>query len=242
MKGMLHAIKQQFQVELIGLVYGIVILAGVSIAGIILMYILANVIDDKEFWIAMGALLGAIGIALYMLVMMGASIGYDFNMQISLGCTRRHFFVSYYVVNASFAVLYVMGLMGIYRIEKGLAAALYSDLDCALDFWPILVRGGIPIAFLIIAVGGFAGALVMRFGMKAFWVMWAIWMFAFLGVPNISNLTESAPDSVLGRIGIQAGLLIQSVSVELWITAGVLTGIVSLAGTWLIIRRQRVTF
>lgn len=238
---MLHAIKQQFFVEWSGWVAGLATLLAASGGGMLMMYMIVKFSDEKEYWVATGTILGAAMLAIYILIMIGAGIAFNFNLEVSMGCTRRHFLVSFYIVNILFSITLVLVLLGVYKLESAVAAVLYPDLEMALNLWPYLIRGGIPAVLFIITVAGFCGGLVMRFGMRAFWVIWAIWMFGFLGVPNLSNVTRDAPDSLLGRIGTQSWQLIASVPAEVWIVLAVIVSVACFAGTWLIVRKQQVT-
>lgn len=238
---MLQAIKRQFVIELSGWLWGIVTLLATSASGMFMMSMIAKFSDENECWYATGTIMGAAILVIYILIMIGAGIGFDFNLEVSMGCTRRHFFGSFYIVNGLFCVIFVFAVMGVYAIENALAAVLYPDMENGLDILPYIVRGGIPVVLLAITVAGLAGALVMRFGMRAFWVIWVIWMLAFLGVPNICNTVADAPDSFLGRIGARSWQLIASIPIEIWLVVAALASLLSLAGTWLIIRRQQVT-
>lgn len=117
---------------------------------------------------------------------------------------------------------------------------MYPELTCEVDFLPYLLKWGIPVIAALCILGIFCSILIMHFGKKAFWVLWVIWMFACVGLPQISEAAEEAPNSLLGRIGIGAAKLFMGIPVQVLI--GTLTGIcvLCLILSWIYIRKQEV--
>ena len=90
-------------------------------------------------------------------------------------------------------------------------------------------------------IGGFSGSLVMRFGQKAFWAVWAVWMLLCIGTPRIIDAAKDAPQSLFGMIGKGVLQILNVLPVDGWIIAGTAASLLCCIGSWLMLRRQQVT-
>ena len=132
-------------------------------------------------------------------------------------------------------------LIGLNALENTLLRTVYAGLTEEINFLPYLIRWAVPAAAVLTVIGGFCGALLLRFGRKAFWIMWALWMFGCIGIPGISDAVIEKPESFYGQIGIAAGNILSQISVQTW---GMILGAVSIGamiGMWIIIRKQQVS-
>lgn len=92
----------------------------------------------------------------------------------------------------------------------------------------------------IIFLCGFMGTLILRYGKKAFWVFWVIWMFCFIVLPRIHDAAEEAPASLFGRIGNAVIGTFTGMTLNVIIGIAAVLSILSLAGSWMYLRKQQV--
>ena len=118
---------------------------------------------------------------------------------------------------------------------------IYPDVEKEMELLPWLLKAGIAAALALATAGAFCGALVLRFGKKAFWGLWFLWMFGFLGVPAISDAVEEAPESFFGMLGQQASEIFRRMPVNAWLLLGAAAVLLCIGGSWLLLRKQQVT-
>lgn len=236
---MIQTIKKQFQVQWRDWLWEFASSFIAWMAGFGMLHLIMA--DDGTSWLAVGTLLGGVIAGIVSLLVSVFSLGILFNTQVGMGCTRRRFFISYYLVGCTMNLLLVLFLILLCAVESALCARIYPGMGTEFDLMPWLWKAGIPAALAIPAAGGFCGALILRFGKKAFWALWCVWMFVFLGVPNISNAVEDAPSSFFGMLGRQAMRAFGAVPASAWILLGAAAVLLCFGGSWLLLRRQQVT-
>lgn len=238
---MLRLIRKQLRAQGTDVIWGPVIMLAVGIIGLCIMFAMMKFdIADGE-WFCLGTMMGGIVAVFYGFIWISAGIGFYFNMEVAMGCSRKEFFFSYYltgfVMNGIYAVILVLMCM----IEDALGRMLYPGMENEIDLLSYIIRGGIPVAVSLTVIGGFCGTLVLRFGKKAFWILWTIWMVLCLGGPRISDAMSDAPDSAFGKIGAAVEVLWESVSVNIWIMFGAAVVMVCGVADFMMLRRQQVT-
>ena len=159
-------------------------------------------------------------------VMMGMfGMGNYFNWHVGLGRTRKSFFICDLITEACFMLSLV---------EGGILKAFYASYtEEGKSLWGPWLFWIIPVFAVVLAVvREFTGSILMRFGKKAFWVMWALWMLICL-LPGNKN-------GVIGEMirKVMAGIV--GVSVTGWAVMGAALVILLSAVSWLIIRKQAV--
>lgn len=238
---MISTIKKQIAVTWRDWLVMSAILLGCAVFGKILFAITAYFDKETVSYFPLATVLISIVAVMYGGIMAAVQISMCFNIEVAMGCTRKHYFCSFYI--ASFVgnlISYVL-ILGVNVLENAMNKTLYPTWASEIDTLPYILKWGIPALVLVTIIGGLCGTLMMRFGKIAFWIMWAIWMIGCIGGPQISDAVEEAPDSVYGRIGLAIGAGLSLVPVNAWICVGVLAGVLSLAGAWFIIRKQQVT-
>lgn len=163
------------------------------------------------------------------------------NLEAAMGCTRKDFFLSYYLTGFLVNIVYVILLAVICMAENSIGKILYPDMINVIDLLSCIIRWGIPAAVALTVIGGFCGTLVLRFGKKAFWVMWAIWMIVCLGGPRAAEAVSESPDSLFGKMGLAIEMLVERVPLNLWILLAIVLVLACGIGNYLMIRRQQVS-
>lgn len=237
---MVKSIKKQFKILWDSLLWEVVFVLGSSLIGFLVMYVLL-LYPDKETvsYFPLGTVLGCLVSAIYCFTMAVGMQTY-FNIEISMGCTRKEFFWSYFAVTVIGNIFCILFLMGICTVENTIYAAAYPNLRNEINIIPYLFKFGIPAAAGVSMIGVFCCALLMKFGRKAFWILWFLWMFSFLGLPRIADAVEEAPHSIFGQIGSVAAGIMRSVPGNIWFMVVAMLCLVSFALSFLFIRKQQV--
>lgn len=238
---MIQAIKKQFQVQLADWLWIVLVIIGANVFGQILHLVIIKTDETAETSFAMGTFFALVVTLIVLLITAFSQLGTYFNVEISMGFTRLHFFISYYVFCVIFSLAGVLAVMLINLLENRILEIAYPSLPNEIYFMPYLIKYGFPAAVLLPIVAIFCGVLMLRFGRKVFWVIWVIYMLAALGIPTIMDHAETAPESLYGRIGIMCIGLFEKIPVNVWVCLGIVLVIVSFAGSWLLLRKQQVT-
>lgn len=238
---MLEAIKKQIRVQWDAWVLGIVIVLVGVLFGIILLGLVVRFDEDTTTCFQLGTLMGMILAVFYSGLVVIGLMQFYFNLEVSMRCTRKEFFVSYFVLSFLENLVNLVILIGVAIGENKLYPVFYPALDCEYNFLPVLLKAGVPAALAVPMVAGLCGALILRYGKKAGWTFWGVWMFACIGGPKILDASVDAPDSLFGRLGNGIMRMVQTVPIAAWIGIAAVFSIGCLIASYLLIRKQAVT-
>lgn len=210
---------------------------GSYVFGIIVMMIIrANTMEENEC-VTLGMLIAMAALVFIHFFGIIFSFVGEFNMAISMGATRRAYVGSYALFNmAELAglelLLFVLG-----KIELALMRVIYPQCEIILDVtqyfqWKYLLA--VIVGMTVVEL--FLGAVILRFGMKAFWVVWAIWMFLTLVPAKLSENEVMA--AKMHQLGEQIGL--ENI-VQYLFAAGVVAAVIMAVLGWNFLKKQRVT-
>ena len=158
-------------------------------------------------------------------------------MAISLGATRKSFVAGYALFNLlEIAVLeleiVVFGVVEKLFLENAFPQAV-MEIDLTNFFtWNYL--SGVLVVFT--AVEMFFGAVILKYGMKAFGVLWALWMLITLVPMNIEKNEKLS--GALESLGVILGEKITSQGIAALV---IIATIIIVMIMWKILRKQRVT-
>lgn len=209
--------------------------------GIILFQIIMRTDRDVDSYFATGTVVGGCALALFIVIILAVQISIHFNLEISMGFTRKYFGISYFTVSYVGCLLNVGFLTVLNLAENSFLKMLYPGWSNEVNLQPYLIRWGALAALVLTVLGSFCGILLMRFGRKAFWTLWVLWMAGCLGIPRITDAMEDAPGSLFGKIGNAAAGFVGSIPLQNWVIFAVCASIAGLAASYLLIRRQQVT-
>ena len=209
---------------------------GGYVFGIIVMMIIRANIVEKEC-VTLGMLIGMIILVFMHFFGITFSFVGEFNMALSMGATRKSFVGSYALFNmvelaGLELLLFVLG-----KIELALISVIYPQCEIILDVtqyfqWKYLLE--VIVGMTVVEL--FLGAVILRFGMKAFWVVWAIWMFLTLVPVKLSENEVMA--AKMHQLGEQIGL--ENI-VQYLFAAGVVAAVIMAVLGWNLLKKQRVT-
>lgn len=202
---------------------------------IVMMIILANTVEKE--CVTLGMLIGMIILVFMHFFGITFSFVGEFNMALSMGATRKSFVGSYALFNmvelaGLELLLFVLG-----KIELALISVIYPQCEIILDVtqyfqWKYLLA--VIVGMTVVEL--FLGAVILRFGMKAFWVVWAIWMFLTLVPAKLSENEVMA--AKMHQLGEQIGL--ENI-VQYLFAAGVVAAVIMAVLGWNFLKKQRVT-
>ena len=99
----------------------------------------------------------------------------------------------------------------------------------------------IPVLLLLGAMQLVAGCCILKFGKKAFWVMWAAWMVLCIVPGRICDILEKNPHGKVANMINSIGGFFQSVSMPVVNVVIMFITVACLTAAWLMARRQQVT-
>ncbi len=233
---MIQVIKKQLQVLWRDWLWELLAVLVIWLIGFGIQHLI--IADNATSWVTLGTMLAAVIEAIISLFTGVISMGICFNLQVAMGCTRKRFFVSFYLANVIKNLLITLLLLFLCAVETGLCKWIYSGMGSELNLSLWILKLGVPIILAVSAVGSLCGAILLRFRRKGFWVLWFLWMFTFVGVPRIMG----APDGTLfGELAGWISRTAQAVPVNGWILAGTAGILLCIAGSWGMLRKQQVT-
>ena len=165
-------------------------------------------------------------------------MGAYFNWHVGFGRTRKSFFICDMATEFCWNLLSLIIIWGLSFAEGGILKLFYGPYKEEIKaLWGIWFGCMIPVlALLLVLMRELTGTLIMRFGNKAFWVMWALWMIICLVPGKIKSFKTSA----LGKLIEKITVWIIGMSVTGWIIMGIVLVILIMAVSWMLMRKQMV--
>lgn len=164
-----------------------------------------------------------------------------FQYQVAFGMTRKRFLCYDVMVSFLWNLIGLLLVCGLYFAEGGILKTFFAPYP-EKNIWSMLPLASrclylIFIPVLLTALRELLGSLVMRFGNKAFWVIWAFWMLACILPGRISDMVKAGKmptvfNDLAGRIA--------DIPSPAWGIMGVVLVTVSFLIAWRIIRKQAV--
>lgn len=212
--------------------YGAILLAGYLLGLVLGVFLLRG--EGK--YMTLGTLMAAaFAVFVHFLGSMFSFLG-EFNMGISMGTTRKELVRSYALFLFVQILLLEIVLVLFGMAEKAMLARMMPQGELRFDLTAYMKPGYLlAIAAVMMVAEIFSGAVLLRFGMKAFWVLWAAWMLAAVLLPRL--LDNGMLSAWWNRLGLVFGGHMTAAGV--W--TAVLAVAVVLAGiSWGILRKQKV--
>lgn len=213
------------------------------VAGFVLGRLIALVVElvshEKE-WVPLGALLAAFGLlAIFFTVAMQFVMG--LNHAILMSRTRIGFMIGNYLMGMLVLLLGLLLMIALGWMEYVTASTADAQLlgifrkIAAVLLHPLFLIG-FPVCGVIFA--DFIGALLARYGKRAGWTLWAIWMLGSLVLPRMAE-ASSGKDTLLTRAGQALGKLLSQLTPTALVITGVLCTVAALAGTVAMTRKKK---
>lgn len=218
------------------------LIAGMGVFGIVLYQIILTLAKSaRDAYVPLGTILAGFTATIFVFALIMTQFSIYFNIQISMGCTRKRFFVSFFAGSLFWSLAGYVTVLLVCLAENALNGSLHPQIPVKVNVFPYILRWGAPVMLLLTAVSVLLGAVLLRFGRRAYWIMFALWMILCIGFPRVMEAVDEAPDSVFGKLGNGIIDFVLSVPAGTWgivMAAAVAAG---LAGAYVLIRRQQVT-
>ena len=212
------------------------IMLGGFVLGFVILLIIVNQSGENESATA-GTMIAVILLLFVHFFSTIISFVGEFNTAVSMGATRKNFVISYAIFNMIEITVLETGLFILGNLEKTVINQLFPGIRFEIDMteffaWKYMAGGVIEFTILEI----FFAAVLLRFGMKAFWVLWAIWMLGALLPGNISHNEKLSKEFT--KIGLMLGGKITSTGI--FVCVAFVLFVIAVIG-WRILRKQQVT-
>lgn len=204
--------------------------------GLIVVFIVMNVAKENTCATA-GTMLAVIVFALMHLWGISFSFIGDFNMAVSMGVTRKSFAAGYALFNLLEIAVLELEIVVFGVLEKFLLKTAFPQAAVEADmtnFFTWNYLSGVVVVFTTVEM--FFGAVILRYGMKVLWILWAVWMIICLVPMNIAKNEKLSGE--LAKLGLFLGGKFTPQGIVALVIA--LTIVIAVI-TWNILRKQRVT-
>lgn len=243
---MLEAVKRQLKST-----YDYAILSYVMsilgfLAAMVMWLVLRGVLRKEAQYVPLGTImaLGLCGLCILFSQIFQTKL--LFALEISMGSTRRIFFLSYLLVqalyNAGNYILLVLLILLEKKTRPFLVAHNVAAGKKAELIWSWTIRYGFPALLVFTIVSILFGTLWMYFGKVVGVILWTLWMAFCLGGPNIADAITDAPNSILGKVGLGIAGMISFFSGATGMIVGIVIVIAVLVIIYCMMQRQAVQF
>ena len=223
-----------------------VIVSVVMIAGGVIDYFLYSG-STSETVVEIGIIMAIASYVLYELIFEGIGLGQIFNNSLAMGVTRKRLFPSYVILCIMKNTIGLLIIIVLGAAERFYCRRAFPD-NAKEDVYMVLFTGRglfitISLMFLVSIIAVFVGALILRFGKKAFWPLWAVWMMACLLPGKLGKVID--PDGEISNmLGKNVHMFLNAdVFLPVWsIIFLALCGVFYLITYKVIIKKQSVTF
>lgn len=166
----------------------------------------------------------------------------NYNMAVGMGAVRKSYIPSYYLVNLIFVVIEYGVVVITHFIESAQINYLYPTVEKEAGVERFLFsQYTIPVLLLLSVIPLLAGCCILKFGKKAFWVLWVVYMSLCILPGRIEEALENNPNGKVANVINAVTEFFESVSVSSVNVAILLLTVGGLAVIWLMARKQRVT-
>jgi len=238
---MLNMIKKQFKLRKEEIVLAGIIECVTFILGMIMLVIIVRFDDTIDKVFELGSIIAFCASLFTTFIMVFATFGVSFNNAICMGRTRKAYVTSYVTVTICMTCSIIIIAFLFTIVEKALCTVIYPNYVfeyVALNhITPLII---VAVILVEVIVPMFIGTLLARYGMKAFWIMWVIWMFGFTVLPRMISNIDINDNSVIGNIGNKLVSELGGISIASWYTVGGILLILMFVTTINLIRKQGV--
>lgn len=243
---MLEAVKRQLKLTYDNAILSYVMSILGFLAAMVMWVVLRSVLREEAQYIPLGTImaLGLCGLCILFTQLFQIKLMFD--LEISMGSTRRTFFLSYLLVQLLYNVgNYILMLLLILLEKKTRPFLITQDIAVgkkAEQIWSWTIRYGFPALLVFTILSVLCGTLLMYFGKIAGTILWVLWMAICLGGPNIADAITEAPNSVLGKIGLGIAGVMSFFSGITGVIAGIIIIVAVLTAIYRMIQSAAVKF
>lgn len=219
----LNMIKKNLIVELKDIFTFIVIPFAGGLFGMVISTIVFFA-SGREFYMELSSFMVMIVGIFCLLFAWGFSERNSFTLAVTMGVTRKNYFLSRYVVLLLQIIFTLAAMALMIGVDKLMfPGAEHGSMLNLTDISPVTV---IVVCLIFPVFSMFMGMLYLRFDRKFFWGIWAVWMLGSLGIPRAMTAMSDRPDSAIAKIGFFFKDIITASDWKLGVTGVVVLAIV----------------
>ena len=212
-----QSVKKEIQVERDSFWQFPLVVAGLWVFGMVLGLIITFASGENEEFVPMGFILALVG-AVISIFFVGAQMHMGFKLAVGMGTTRKSYLGSYYAVSFLLCLeCYVVAVCTI-LLDKAIWALGFSHMKflfslpdyVPLFWWPIILVAAAAVSAL---AGAFFAALIYKWGQKAFWILWSVWMIGFVLLPQLASRWK---DTAVAKFVFSIGGLLGAIPLWGW--------------------------
>lgn len=235
----MNALKKEFCVVKYNFLQMVLITLGIYVLGTAVSIGIVRLTDSTEY-ISVGLILAFVGSFICALVA-GAQLYVGFDMAVGMSVSRKRYFATSYTSNyvlilVCFAVTGVLAIFDKFFAKVVAPTAEYIMDVSALGFVNYILLA-LFVSIVLTAGAMFVGALLHKWGKKAFWTLWVLWMVACIGLPQIADRQKNNP--IFIAIGNFFSQLFQMRAWQ-WCTLSVVSAGLLTVISWLVLRKEKV--
>lgn len=166
-----------------------------------------------------------------------AFLCYYFRFQIPMGITRKQFLASYYIVSFMEIAIGFLITLFLCWVDNKTNAYFYPVFTCEADILPWVLKYGMILATVVMLAAVFCGTLILKYGKKAGWILWALWMIGCFTLPRMSDAAPNTPAYLL-KTAVQRFIHFLPSPLRIFLVAAAM--IICIICSWLLLRRQQI--
>lgn len=198
---MLKLAKREFLLNFDGLWQSALIVGGAWLLGEIIFFCIVYFTREQEYF-PLATLMACITLTLCLVLFPAYYFSCGYEQALSMGCSRRRFLLGMSLALVGQIVCYLALVCvlaaaeyGLFRLlcPRGFASAELAELAALGQYWWALLL--LPLE--VLCVGLLLGALVQRWGRRALWGLWGVYMAVVLLGAFAPELVSGAPRDTL---------------------------------------------
>jgi len=218
---MLNMIKKQFKLRKEEIVLAGIVECVTFVLGMVIMALIVKYDNTTNKVFELGSIIAFSTPLFTTFIMIMATFGMGFNNAISMGRTRKSFVTAYTIVTLCITCAIVIVAFLFSVVEKLLYTFIYPnyvfEYTAVNHVTPMII---VAVVLIEVIMPMFVGTLLAKYGMKAFWIMWAFWMFGFTILPRMIKTIYLKDNSVLGDIERHLASVLGGISIASWYAIG----------------------
>lgn len=206
---------------------------GCWLIGLLLAIFIGSHTEIEEGMILAGTLVAMI--IMFIVHFLGTAFSFvvDFNLAVFMGAVRKRYVPAYglFTMAELAGIMLFIVLMG--HLEKGILQGMFPERVLDLDLTLYM-----DLKVCLVAIVGmtvlelFTGSLILCFGWKSLWGIWALWMLVSV-VPGTLVQNERIKNEMVALAGRITGGTVAAIAILLCLLLA--------TASWGMLRRQRVT-
>ena len=209
--------------------------AGFFAFGVAMVLLINHFFNDDPSYGCMGAMRAGIGV--FAGVVAGGTGSARFRLSVMMGQSRRSFLLWDTLITACKAAVGWLVAWGLYHLEIALYSVLYPGFANELSLMPFFTWPAFGAVVLAVCTLDLAiGAIQIRFGNKAFAVIWFTLCFSPMVVGRAVTMSKDGQTTLLARLGDGILAVAGALTLAQWAMVGIaaLLAIVALSvrGYW----------